>query len=128
MHSLTLLYTKLSCLSNDRSVYLNLFDNVRFFAGKYEDFCLRKIERIVYVLVVITLISVVPHYIQGKPYYAYLSGFRCIFIILHCWWCFSHNLDMVEIEKWQIRDTSLNVQSSFAPTRISTSNFGIFKD
>ena len=25
------------------------------FAGKYEDFCLRKIERIVYVLVVITL-------------------------------------------------------------------------
>jgi len=56
MHPLTLLYTKLSSLSNDRSVYFNLFDHVRvFFAGKYEDLCLCKIERIVYVLVVITL-------------------------------------------------------------------------
>ena len=55
MHTLTLLYRKLSSLSNDRSVYLNLFDHVRFLAGKYEDFCLRKIERIIYVLVVITL-------------------------------------------------------------------------
>jgi len=30
MNPLTLLYTKLSSLSNDRSVYLNLFDHVRF--------------------------------------------------------------------------------------------------
>ena len=55
MHPLTLLYTKLSSLSNDRSVYLNFFDHMRFFAGKYEDFCLRKIERNVNVLVVIIL-------------------------------------------------------------------------
>ena len=46
MHPLTVLYTKLPSVSNDRSVYL---------AGKYEDFCLRKIERIVYLLIVITL-------------------------------------------------------------------------
>jgi len=31
MHPLILLYTKLSSLSNDRSVYLNLFDHVQFF-------------------------------------------------------------------------------------------------
>jgi len=37
MNPLILLYTKLSGLSNDRIVYLNLFDQV-FFAGKYEDF------------------------------------------------------------------------------------------
>ena len=55
MHPLTLLYTKLSSLNKDRSVYLNLFDHVRFFWGKYEDFCLRKIVRIVYVLVDIIL-------------------------------------------------------------------------
>ena len=55
MYPRTLLYTKLSSLSNDRSVYLNLFDHLRFFAGKDEDFCLRKIERIIYVLIVITL-------------------------------------------------------------------------
>ena len=30
-------------------------------------------------------------------------------------------------KKWQLRDTRLNVQSSFALPRISTSNFGIFK-
>ena len=34
MHPPTLFYTKLSCLSNDRSVHLNLFDHVRFFGGK----------------------------------------------------------------------------------------------
>jgi len=39
MHSLILLYTKLSGLSNARSYYLNLFDHVLIFAGKYEDFC-----------------------------------------------------------------------------------------
>jgi len=33
MHPLTLLYTKLSSLNKDRSVYLNLFDHVRFFWG-----------------------------------------------------------------------------------------------
>ena len=55
MYPLTLFYTKLSSLSNDRSVYLNLFDHLRFLAGKDEDFCLRKIERIIYVLIVITL-------------------------------------------------------------------------
>jgi len=43
MHPLTL--TKQPSMSNDRSVYLNLFDYARFFAGKYEDFCLRKIEK-----------------------------------------------------------------------------------
>ena len=55
---------------------------------------------------------------------------RCIFIILHFWWYFSHNLDMAlwEIEKCQLRDTSLNVHSPFARPHISTSNFGIFKD
>jgi len=52
MHPMTLLYTKLSNLSNDRSIYINLFDHVRFFAGKYEYICL---ERIVHVLVDITL-------------------------------------------------------------------------
>ena len=35
---------------------------------------------------------------------------------------------MVEIEKCQLWDTRLNVQSPFALPRISTSNFGIFKD
>ena len=35
---------------------------------------------------------------------------------------------MVEIDKCQLRDTRLNVQSPFALPRISTSNFGIFKD
>jgi len=30
MHSLIWLYTKLFCLSNDRSYYLNLFDHVLF--------------------------------------------------------------------------------------------------
>ena len=30
MHSLILLYTKLSGLSNDRNYYLNLFDHVLF--------------------------------------------------------------------------------------------------
>jgi len=43
-------------------------------------------------------------------------------------WCFSHDLDMVEIETLQLRDTGLNVQSPFALPRISTSNCGIFKD
>ena len=52
MNPLILLYTKLSGLSNDRSVYLNLFNHVQVFFPGYEDFCLRKI---VYVLVVITL-------------------------------------------------------------------------
>ena len=61
------------------------------------------------------------NYIQGKLYYACLSGFRWTFIILHCWWCFSHDLDMVEIERCQLRDTRLNVQSPFALPRISTS-------
>ena len=65
IHPLTLLYTKLTSLSNDRSVYLNLFDHVRFFAGKYEDFCLRKFERIVYVSVVITL-NIHKKKIRGK--------------------------------------------------------------
>jgi len=37
MNPLILLYTKLSVLSNDRIVYLNIFDHV-LFAGKYEDF------------------------------------------------------------------------------------------
>ena len=50
---------------------------------------------------------------------------RCTFIILHCWWCFFHDLDMVEIGKWQLRDNRLNVQSPFALLRISTSIFGI---
>ena len=35
---------------------------------------------------------------------------------------------MVEIEKGQLRDTRLNVQSTFARPLISPSNFGIFKD
>jgi len=30
MHPLTLVYTKLSSLSNDRSIYINIFDHVRF--------------------------------------------------------------------------------------------------
>ena len=34
---------------------------------------------------------------------------------------------MVEIKKWQLRDTRLNVQSPFALPRISTPNFCIFK-
>ena len=56
MYPLIFQYTTLSILSNDRSVYINLFNHVRgFMAGKFLDFCLRKIERIVYVLVVITL-------------------------------------------------------------------------
>ena len=38
------------------------------------------------------------------------------------------HLDMAEIGKWQLGDTRLNGQSSFARPRISTSNFGIFKD
>ena len=54
MHSLIVVYTKLSGLRNDRSYYLNLFDHVLFFAAKYEDF-MRKKERIRYVLVVIKL-------------------------------------------------------------------------
>jgi len=33
MHSLILLYTNLSGLSNDRSYYLNLFDHVLFLRG-----------------------------------------------------------------------------------------------
>ena len=36
------------------AVFISILSTVFFFAGKYEDFCLRKIERIVYVLVVIT--------------------------------------------------------------------------
>jgi len=43
MNPLILLYTKLSGLSNDRSVYLNLFNHVQVFFPGYEDFCLRKI-------------------------------------------------------------------------------------
>jgi len=35
---------------------------------------------------------------------------------------------MVKIEKCQLRDTRLKVQNPFAHPRISTSNFGIFKD
>jgi len=35
---------------------------------------------------------------------------------------------MVEIEKCHLRDTHLNVQSSFARPRISTSIFDIVKD
>jgi len=45
---------------------------------------------------------------------------RCTFIILHFWWCFSRDLDMVEIGQPS--------QRPFAIPRISTSNFGIFKD
>ena len=56
------------------------------------------------------------------------SRFIDLSIICHSWWYFSHNLDMVEIEKCQLRDTRLNVQSPFALPRISIANFGIFKD
>jgi len=42
MHPLTLLYTKLSSLSNDRSDYINLFDLVRFFCGKIWGFLFKK--------------------------------------------------------------------------------------
>ena len=46
---------------------------------------------------------------------------------LKCLVCFSHDLDMVEIKKWQLQYTRLNVQSPFALPRISTPNFCIFK-
>ena len=45
MHSLIVLYTKLSGLSNDRSYYLNVFDHVLFLRGKYEDFFVNEKER-----------------------------------------------------------------------------------
>ena len=41
MNPLILLYTKLSSLSNDRIVYLNLFDHV-LFCGKIRGFLLTK--------------------------------------------------------------------------------------
>ena len=55
MHSLIVLYTKLSGLSNDRSYYLNLFDHVLFFAENMRICVKEKKERIRYLLVVITL-------------------------------------------------------------------------
>jgi len=66
----------------------------------------------------ISTISV--NYIQGKPYYAYLSGLDAHSSSYIVGGYFSHNLDMVEIAKCQIRDTH-------ACPRISKSNFGIFK-
>ena len=47
-------------------------------------------------------------------------------LILHFWWYFSHNLDMVEIEKCQLLDTRLNVQSPFAPSAYFSIKFIYF--
>jgi len=56
MHSLIVLYTKLSGLSNNRSYYLNLFDHVLFLRENMRIFVNeKKGERIRYLLVVITL-------------------------------------------------------------------------
>ena len=55
MHSLTVLYTKLSGLSNNRSYYLNLFDHVLFLRENMRFLLTKKKERIRYLLVVITL-------------------------------------------------------------------------
>ena len=55
MHSLIVLYTKLSGLSNDRSYYLNLFDHVLFLRENMRICVKEKKERIRYLLVVITL-------------------------------------------------------------------------
>ena len=64
----------------------------------------------------------------GKTLLRLFKWIKCTFIILHFCWCFSHDLDMVEIEKWQLLDTRLNVQSTFALQHILTLNFSIFKD
>ena len=48
MHSLIVLYTKLSGLSNDRSYYLNLFDHVLFFVENMRISVNQKKERIRY--------------------------------------------------------------------------------
>ena len=32
---------------------------------------------------------------------------------MHFWWCFYHDLDMLEIKKWQLRDTRLKVHLLF---------------
>jgi len=55
MHSLIVLYTKLSGLSNHRSYYLNLFDHVLFLQENMTIFVNEKKERIRNLLVVITL-------------------------------------------------------------------------
>jgi len=55
MHSLIVLYTKLSGLSKDCSYYLNLFGHVFFFQENMRISVNRKKERIRYLLVVITL-------------------------------------------------------------------------
>ena len=54
MHSLIVLYTKLSGLSNDRSYYLNLFDHVLFLRENMRICVMEKKERIRYLLAVLT--------------------------------------------------------------------------
>ena len=48
--------------------------------------------------VFIILIRIFNHYnLIRKPYY-FFKWVRCTRIVLHVWWCFSHDLDVVEIK------------------------------